>query len=234
MLGCRPESKRGGRAAFIVGSVPFGTMSGMSSRSAIALGALVVLGLAACSAAAQDRPPQAPPGRTAADPPAETGARPPEAAPQPGVIVVPTVDRSSDEAQREAARAAAKAADIDAKGDDKGQEDEGLERARAAARAADPRLIGLEKARDSARRSDPDGKNCMSAREARGAIVAKRVVTLSQALRTAREAWAGEVIDYKLCTFDGALAYDLTLLSPEGRVARVRVGASDGKLVGVR
>ncbi|WP_020179051.1 hypothetical protein [Methylopila sp. M107] len=114
--------------------------------------------------------------------------------------------------------------------------DEGLARARAAARAADPRLEGLEKAREAARKAaDQSGaKGCLSAREARGAVLAKRVVTLSQALRAARDAWDGEVIDYKLCTFDGVLAYDLTLLNGGGRVARVRVGAADGKLVNVR
>ncbi len=111
-----------------------------------------------------------------------------------------------------------------------------LERARAAARAADPRLQGLEKAREAARKSqDQNGaKDCLSAKEARSAILAKKAVTLSQALRAARDAWDGEVIDYKLCTFEGVLAYDLTLLNGDGRVARVRVGASDGKLVNVR
>ncbi|MDR4308389.1 hypothetical protein IHQ68_17355 [Chelatococcus sambhunathii] len=111
-----------------------------------------------------------------------------------------------------------------------------LDRARAAARAADPRLQGLEKAREAARKAqDQNGaKDCLSAKEARGAILAKKAVTLSQALRAARDAWDGEVIDYKLCTFDGVLAYDLTLLNGDGRVARVRVGAADGKLVNVR
>lgn len=109
-----------------------------------------------------------------------------------------------------------------------------LERARDAARAAEPRPKGIEKAREAARAADPGGVDCMSARDARGVIAAKRAVSLSQALRTARGAWDGEVIDYKLCTFDGALAYDLTLLNEDGRVARVRIEAASGKLVGVR
>jgi uncharacterized membrane protein YkoI len=113
--------------------------------------------------------------------------------------------------------------------------DDGLERARAAARAADPRLQGLERARAAARAADTSGgKDCMSAREARGAIRANRAVTLVKAMQAAREAWDGEVIDYKLCTYDGALAYELTLLNAEGRVARVRVEAANGKFVGVR
>ncbi|PZQ16962.1 MAG: hypothetical protein DI565_06115 [Ancylobacter novellus] len=98
------------------------------------------------------------------------------------------------------------------------ERDEGLERARAAARAADP----------------SGGRDCLSAREARGAIAAKRAVSLAQALRTARGAWDGDVIDYKLCTFNGALAYELTLLNDGGRVARVRIEAASGKLMGVR
>jgi uncharacterized membrane protein YkoI len=126
---------------------------------------------------------------------------------------------------------------------------EGLERAREAARAAaprpdgpnprleraNPRLEGLERAREAARRADSSGgADCLSAKEARGAIVAKRAVTLLQASRTARDAWAGELIDYRLCTYDGLLAYELTLLNSDGRVARVRVEAGSGRLVGVR
>jgi uncharacterized membrane protein YkoI len=170
--------------------------------------AAFVLGVAARPAAAQDRPVLAP----AIQPAADSGG--------PGDL----------ERAREAARAAA----VDPKDERDGKDDD-LQRAREAARAADPRLLGIERSRESAR--DPDhsggGKDCMSAREARGAITAKRAVTLVQAVRTARSAWDGEVIDYRLCTFDGALAYDLTLLNTEGKVARVRVDA-DGRLLGVR
>lgn len=134
-----------------------------------------------------------------------------------------------DHAGDDRARAEGKGAD--------GKNDDDLERARAAARAADPRLQGIEKAREAARSADPGaggGRDCLSAREARGAIADKRAVTLAHALRTARDAWDGEVIDYRLCTFDDSLAYDLTLLNSDGRVARVRVNAASGKLVGVR
>lgn len=92
---------------------------------------------------------------------------------------------------------------------------------------------GPQRARDTARRADAGGVDCLNARDARRAVVEKRAVRLMQALRTARDAWDGEVIDYRLCTYDGRLAYDLTLLAADGRVARVRV-AADGKLIGVR
>ncbi|MFC7053800.1 PepSY domain-containing protein [Hansschlegelia quercus] len=86
-----------------------------------------------------------------------------------------------------------------------------------------------------ARRADPSGGvDCLNGREARRAIAEKRAVTLAQALRTARDAWPGEVIDYRLCTYDGRVAYELTLLADDGRVGRVRVSASDGALLGVR
>ncbi|MFC3692019.1 PepSY domain-containing protein [Chenggangzhangella methanolivorans] len=168
----------------------------------------LALALATVSAAAQDKPVLAPPGQGPSGPQEPAGA--------PG--------KPQDEGV-EKARAAAKSADP--------EDEEQLDRARAAARAADPRP-DLDRARDAARAADPGGKDCMSARDARGAIAQKRAVSLSQALRTARGAWDGEVIDYKLCTFDGALAYDLTLLNDDGRVARVRVEAVSGKLVGVR
>lgn len=171
----------------------------------IAVAAALMSMLATAPAVAQDRPMTAPPGQGPSGP---VDDRPPP--------------RDDGKAQ-----AAARTPDRET--------DEDLERARDAARAAEPRPKGLEKAREAARAADPGGGiDCMSARDARGVIAAKRAVSLSQALRTARGAWDGEVIDYKLCTFDGALAYDLTLLNESGRVARVRVEAASGKLVGVR
>lgn len=170
----------------------------------IAVAAALMSMLATAPAVAQDRPMMAPPGQGPSGP----ADRPP----------------SPDDGK---SQAAARTPD--------GETDEELERARDAARAAEPRPKGLEKAREAARAADPGGGvDCMSARDARGVIAAKRAVSLSQALRTARGAWDGEVIDYKLCTFDGALAYDLTLLNESGRVARVRIEAASGKLVGVR
>lgn len=166
--------------------------------------------LAPAPAVAQDRPMLAPAGQGRSGPSSEPAADPPPA------------PRRDESGPRE---------ETPAEADDREQ----LERARAAARAADPRLQGIERARAAARSVDAGGgKDCMSARDARGAIAAKRAVSLSQALRTARGAWDGEVIDYRLCTFDGSLAYDLTLLNDDGRVARVRVEAASGKLVGVR
>jgi uncharacterized membrane protein YkoI len=111
------------------------------------------------------------------------------------------------------------------------EDDDGLKRAREAAKAADPKQL------PAVRKSAPDEPRsgaCLSGRDARGAIRAKRAVTLSIAARAARDAWDGELIDYKLCDFGGALAYELTLLNPDGKVARVRVDAANGKLLGVR
>lgn len=190
----------------------------MSSLRAIRLIALMVLLGAVGPVAAQDRPVAAPPGQSDRDPQGERpSAAPVDAQPRPQPIAD---DRKGDD--RDPAGAAEK-------------DDDGLERARAAARAADPRLQGLERARAAARAADQSGgKDCMSAREARGAIRANRAVTLVKAMQAAREAWNGEVIDYKLCTYDGALAYELTLLNADGRVARVRVEAANGRFVGVR
>ncbi|MBB3971950.1 PepSY domain-containing protein [Hansschlegelia beijingensis] len=133
---------------------------------------------------------------------------------------------SEDARDIDRARAAARASETP--GDD-------LDRARAAARAASPWFQGLERSRALARGGDPTGgTDCLSGRDARRAIIAKRAVPLSQAVRSAREAWSGEVIDYRLCTYAGSLAYELTLLNADGKVARVRVDAADGHLLGVR
>ncbi len=145
---------------------------------------------------------------------------------QPGLRVA-----GSAEAEIERARAAAKASETP--GDD-------LERARATARAVEPkpigpRMQGLEKSRDAARSADPGGgKDCMSASDARRAIIAKRAVALAEAVRSAKGAWDGDVIDYKLCTYDGSLAYELILLNGGGKVVRARIDASSGKLLSVR
>ncbi|RXF75439.1 PepSY domain-containing protein [Hansschlegelia zhihuaiae] len=213
----------------------------MSSPRSVGLAALMFLFCAGGPASAQDQSVAAPPGQSDRDP---SDARPAVAPPgqsdrgrvpgdgrpvvvapggSPAVLLAPPGPKDADGESRSAAPA-----------DDKEAEDE-IERARAAARAADPRLQGLERARAAARAADSSGgKDCLSAREARGAIRANRAVTLVKAMRAAREAWDGEVIDYKLCTYDGALAYELTLLNTDGRVARVRVEAANGKLVGVR
>ncbi|MFD1702190.1 PepSY domain-containing protein [Methylopila henanensis] len=88
-------------------------------------------------------------------------------------------------------------------------------------------------ARDDGRRL-PSGGGCLSARDARDAIRSKKAVALVVAARTARDAWDGEVIDYKLCSVEGLLTYDITLLSPDGKVARARIDAGTGKLLTVK
>ena len=53
-------------------------------------------------------------------------------------------------------------------------------------------------------------------------------------MRSAKGASDGEVIDYRLCTYDGSLAYELILLNAEGKGVRARIDAANGKLLGVR
>lgn len=205
-----------------MGSGPRKQNRDMNSARLIALTAALLSGAATAPAVSEDRPVTVPSGQ-------QDGDRPQTVVREAGA----NVDKTDDlERARQAARAAGDGSSAAAAPNDK---DDDLQRAREAARAADPRLLGIERSRESARTPDHSGggKDCLSGREARGAITAKRAVTLVQAMRTARTAWEGEVIDYRLCTFDGALAYDLTLLNTEGKVARVRVDA-DGKLLGVR
>ena len=42
------------------------------------------------------------------------------------------------------------------------------------------------------------------------------------------------MIDYKLCSVQGLLTYDLTLLNSDGKVARARIDAGTGKLMTVK
>jgi uncharacterized membrane protein YkoI len=80
----------------------------------------------------------------------------------------------------------------------------------------------------------PVAADCLAMREARALIEAGEVIPLAAALRSARGAVAGEMIDGRLCRNAGGYQYLVTFLGPEGRVVRVSVDARSGTVQGIR
>ena len=76
---------------------------------------------------------------------------------------------------------------------------------------------------------------CLSKTEQRAAISTGQAVTLAQAIRSARGSVRGhgsrEVVNAKLCREEKGLVYLLTVLSRDGKVTRMTVDATSGKVV---
>src|ERR1043165_10005186 len=80
-----------------------------------------------------------------------------------------------------------------------------------------------------------EARVCLSKTEQRAAISSGEAVTLAQAIRSARGSVRGhgsrEVVNAKLCREEKGLVYLLTVLSRDGKVTRMTVDATSGKVV---
>jgi uncharacterized membrane protein YkoI len=76
------------------------------------------------------------------------------------------------------------------------------------------------------------GDHCFSRNEQKAKIAAHAVVPLSRAMRQVKQ--HGEVIHARLCERNGNLVYLLTVLAPDGKVARTSVDAANGAVLGPR
>jgi uncharacterized membrane protein YkoI len=83
-------------------------------------------------------------------------------------------------------------------------------------------------------RTDSLPNACLSADEMHDAVNASDAVQPTVAHRRAREAEAGDILRMRLCREDGVLHYHVTILKRDGRVARVTIEASSGKVSAVR
>ena len=72
---------------------------------------------------------------------------------------------------------------------------------------------------------------CLSKSEQRTAISTGQAVTLAQAIRSVRGHGSREVVNAKLCREEKGLVYLLTVLSRDGKVTRMTVDATSGKVV---
>ncbi len=76
---------------------------------------------------------------------------------------------------------------------------------------------------------DHKGVGCLTPAQRRHVAASGKVVPLSKAIRAAR-ARKTEVVDARLCKSPKGLVYLLTLLAQDGKVTRVAVDATSGKL----
>lgn len=83
-------------------------------------------------------------------------------------------------------------------------------------------------------RTDSLPNVCLSADEMHDAVAARNAVQPTVAHRRAREAEAGDILRMRLCRDDGVLHYHVTVLKRDGRVARVTIEASSGKVSTIR
>ncbi len=76
--------------------------------------------------------------------------------------------------------------------------------------------------------------SCLSGPDMREAISAQHAVQPDIALRNARAAAPGEVVRMRLCRDDDVLIYHVTTVKRDGRVQRVTIEASSGKVTDIR
>jgi uncharacterized membrane protein YkoI len=79
---------------------------------------------------------------------------------------------------------------------------------------------------------------CLTKTEQKVAVSSGQAVTLAQAIRAVRGSVRGrgarEVVNARLCREQNGLVYMLTVLARDGKVTRIAVEASSGKVVDAR
>jgi hypothetical protein len=75
---------------------------------------------------------------------------------------------------------------------------------------------------------------CLDQRARQAVIQSGKVVHLAAAIRAAKKRMPGTVVRARLCRDQGALLYVLTILAHDGKVARLKIDAVKGSLVGKR
>jgi uncharacterized membrane protein YkoI len=85
-----------------------------------------------------------------------------------------------------------------------------------------------------AQAQSPVSLSCLSSVEMREAISASHAVQPELAMKNARAAAPGDVVRMRLCRDDEMLVYQVTTVKRDGRVQRVTVEASSGKVTDVR
>jgi uncharacterized membrane protein YkoI len=73
---------------------------------------------------------------------------------------------------------------------------------------------------------------CLDQRERRAEAESGKLIRLAAAMRVARARMPGTVVQARLCQAPDGLAYVLTVLAHDGKVARITVDAVKGTLVG--
>jgi uncharacterized membrane protein YkoI len=113
-----------------------------------------------------------------------------------------------------------------------------IERASAIALLALAVALAPARAQDVARPpahgADPAARACLNQKERRALVEGGAVLHLAAAVHAVRAHAPGTLVRARLCRRGEGLAYVLTVLGHDGKVARVSVDAVKGTLVGER
>ncbi len=75
---------------------------------------------------------------------------------------------------------------------------------------------------------------CLDQKQQRVASESGKIIHLAAAMRSAKKRMRGTVVRARLCHGPTGLVYVLTILAPNGKVARLTVDAVKGTLIGTR
>ncbi|MCP8937734.1 PepSY domain-containing protein [Alsobacter sp. SYSU M60028] len=99
------------------------------------------------------------------------------------------------------------------------------------ARTLVPAFLALIAAQGAEAASAGKTHGCLNEAEIREEVAAKRVIAQVAALRAARSQVGGEAVRARLCRSDAGLVYSITALKRDGKVVRVLVDATSGRIV---
>ena len=74
---------------------------------------------------------------------------------------------------------------------------------------------------------------CLNAKERKAALATHHVVSLGKVIRQVKAHYPGDVVRVRLCRVGPNLAYVLTVLPRNGKVAQASIDAGSGALIGV-
>lgn len=80
-----------------------------------------------------------------------------------------------------------------------------------------------------------ESRHCLTQEQRRAALASHKAMRAGRAIAIAKKRYGGDVVRARLCEGEhGALRYVLTVLARDGKVTRVAVDATSGKLLSAR
>ncbi|MGE0750251.1 MAG: PepSY domain-containing protein [Variibacter sp.] len=81
----------------------------------------------------------------------------------------------------------------------------------------------------------PKSRHCLTQEQRRAALASHKAMRAGRAIAIAKKRYGGDVVRARLCEGEhGSLRYVLTVLARDGKVTRVAVDATSGKLLSAR
>ena len=78
-----------------------------------------------------------------------------------------------------------------------------------------------------------DRHGCLNAKERKAALATHHFVSLGKVMRQIRVRYPGDIVRVALCHYGQSLAYVLTVLPRNGKVAQASIDAGSGALIGI-